>query len=177
MARGILIARCMLAGIGVFALWEGLQHLDIPADVNLSGGARAVSLLLFFGVCGVLFCKLIFGNAGWARRIVGHAQGPEVSEKWIAAGFRLTAMFSGLLILSLETQFIARAMVFVVIAPKLLVSMVVYRYVDDMFLMSTARWLHLAVDMCATALGIFLVIGAPHYARRQVKTARNESGH
>ncbi len=169
------MARCVLAGLGVYVLRQGFQHLSYlqgPSGMHIAGWAWAVSLVLFLAVWAGLSVKLVFRNSGWAARIADPARGPQVSPKWTAAGFRLVAVFSGLLILSLETEFIAKAVVFAVIAPKLLVNMVVFRYVDEIFLMSTAQWLHLAVDICTLVLAIYLAIGAPHYVRMQTRAVR-----
>jgi hypothetical protein len=168
----------MLAGLAVVVLRQGLvylSNLQYLESEHKHGWALGLSLLLFFVLCGSLSFKLIFSNAGWARRIVGHAQGPQVSEKWIAAGFRLSAFFCGLLILSLETRFIARSAAFLVIAAKVMINMVVYRYVDEMFLMSAMEWLHLLADVCTISLGTYLAVGAPHYVRMQMKMVRAAS--
>lgn len=175
MTRGILIARCMLAALGVYVLWKGLQCLDIPSGVHLSVWARVVSLILVIASCGYLVFKLAFDNAGWARRIADQAEGPVASDKWIAAGFRLALVFCGLLILTRETRFIARAVAFMVIGPGLIVKMILYRYVDEMFLMSAPQWVHLLVDIGTVTLGIYLVIGAPHYVGLQIKAVRPPS--
>ncbi len=169
MTRGLLFAKCMLTALGIFVLNQGLQCLHIPSDIHMSGWAWSVSLIVVIVFCGYLIFKFAFDNAEWARRLAGNSEGPVISDKWIAAGFRLILVFSGLLILVLETRFIARSIAFLIVAPKLIVEMVVYRYVDEAFVMSITEWLKLFAKLCTNALGIYLVIGAPHYIRCQMK--------
>ena len=177
MTRGILIARCMLTALGVYVLNYGFRHLNVLGGMRLSGWARGVSLIIVVVSCGYLFFKLSFNNAGWAKRVVGRVEGPAVSQQWIAAGFRLAMVFCGLLILRREAGFIAKAAVFVVVGPQLLVRMIVYRYVDEAFLMSVMEWMRLLADVCRVALGVYLVLGAPHYVRWQMKIAQVANSH
>jgi len=55
-----------------------------------------------------------------------------------------------------------------VVAPKIIVSMIVYKYVDGVFYMPGRDWIQLIVNLARVILGIYLVLGAPRFVRWQM---------
>jgi len=59
--------------------------------------------------------------------------------------------------------------------PKIIVDMIIYKYVDSIFRMPVDEWIGIFLDVCLAALGIYLILGAPYLVRRQLKSMAVDS--
>ena len=174
MSRMHLIARLVLTALGVQVLILFLDALGIASRFRLTGPdlgwlqglCWAVVWLLLFGLAYWLF----FRSEGTAIRMAGPvSEGDQhVDTIWIAAGFRAIFVLCGLLILVSRIETLVRVAAFFPTGPRVLVEMIVYKYVDERFDMPFIYWAEAFVNFCKGILGIYLILGAPQYVRWQV---------
>jgi hypothetical protein len=164
-----LMARLALTVLGVFIFIESVSHFWLvgsPKDrwwptLYVLG----IILLLSF-----LACRMLFWSDAWMERMIGAEDEDAHLASSMAAvgGFRVVLVLCGLLILAGRIEFLVRTVAFIVVAPKIIVSMIVYKYVDGVFYMPGRDWIRLIVNLARAALGIYLVLGAPRFVRWQM---------
>jgi len=169
MTKMHLIAKLALTVLGVLVLVESLRYIRLVGTV----GPGWVPSLCSLGIClllSVLACRLLFWSDAWVERMIGPADEdvPAVSRIRAVGGFRVVLLFCGLLVLSGRIEILIRAAAFITVAPKIIVNMIVYKHVDKVFYMPVSTWVRLIVNLCKTALGIYLVLGAPRFVRWQM---------
>ena len=177
MTKMHVIAKLALTLIGISLLNYLLSNFNILLIVTVGGDFYSVErtkilacvILLpipFFIVYWLLF------RTGWlVQKLAGPGgQSTQDSERiWLVAGFRLTLYFCGIMILSGCMEFLMSAAVFMIYGPKVIIDMIIYRYIDEIFAMPIRYWLELFSKFCKAALGIYLVLGAPRFVHWQMK--------
>jgi len=169
MTKMHLIARLALTALGVLVLVESLRYIQLAGAMG-PGWAPSLFCLGIFLLLSFLACRFLFWSDAWVERMIGPADEDisPVSRIWAVGGFRVVLVFCGLLILSGGFEILIKTAAFIVVAPKIIVNMIVYKYVDEVFYMPARSWLRLIVDLAEAALGIYLVLGAPRFVRRQM---------
>ncbi len=87
----------------------------------------------------------------------------KVHDKWVVGGHRLVLMYFGLRFITSEIDSLIAAARQLVTAPRVLIDMLLYRYVDDMFHLPWYEWLTLIRDAVTIAIGLYLLCGAPRF--------------
>jgi len=169
MTRMYLMAKLALTMLGVFIFIESVSYfwfVGSPKDrwwptLYILG----IILLLSF-----LACRVLFWSDAWMERVIGaEDEDAHVASSMAAVGgFRVVLVLCGLLILGCRIEILVRAAAFIVVAPKIIISMIVYKYVDAVFYMPGRHWLRLIVNLARVAFGIYLVLGAPRFVRWQM---------
>lgn len=161
------LARIILISLGVYILlYAGYTVImSIPfwvfsafRDYGLWALISIFLLIAFY----VLVIYLLFKKADfWAERIVGSGEqrAEPSSINWIPVVFRLAAVFAGICILYWTI-------------PNIILSIHTYisarindiRFVSDFI--GIKRWIGWIIEL---AFGVYLICGAPHFVRWQVK--------
>lgn len=177
MSKMYLIAKLALTILGVYVLVQFFNNLYILLRMCLraqpsAGYAEAIVAFVIGCSFPCIFAYyLLFKSDKLAKKIVGsgYENGGAVDNIWIVAGFRAVFFLCGALIISGSINFIINAVAFAIYCPKIIVDMIVYKYIDEVFSMPFETWLRLFVRSCKAALGIYLLLGAPRFLRRQIK--------
>ena len=170
MTKMHLIAKLALTALGVLVLVESLRYIQL-ADAMGPGWAPSLFCLGIFLLLSFLACRFLFWSDAWVERMIGAADeedAPPVSRIRAVGGFRVVLLFCGLLVLSGRIEILIKALAFIVVAPKIIVNMIIHKYVDGVFYMPARSWLRLIVDLVKAALGIYLILGAPRFLRWQM---------
>jgi len=175
MTKMHLFAKLVLTTLGIFILLDFLSYLELPSRLTKGYSDAVVGPLLVTAgslapLC-ILAYYLLFKSDSLARKMVGltNEDTSDVSRIWVVAGFRLTLFFCGVIIISGSVEFLVRVAGFVIVGPGLIVNMILYKYIDTTFRLGFREWLRLFVDVCRAVLGIYLVLGAPHFVRWQIR--------
>ena len=168
MTKTQLIAKLALTMLGVFIFVESVSYFWLVGPKD-----RWWSILYVFGIfllLSFLTCRILFWSDAWMQRMIGAEDEDTHLASSMAAvgGFRVVLVLCGLLILGCRIEILVRAAAFIVVAPKIIVSMIVHKYVDDVFYMPGRHWLRLIVNLAEVAFGIYLVLGAPRFVRWQM---------
>lgn len=174
-----LIAKIIFNILGVYSL---ILCLTLFADqsyiprvygdsgfVYLLGGMRTI--IIFKVILLFVSFNIFFLRNKWILKMAGPSgqDGKPIGDVSILAGLRLSFVFCGLVIIAYNMDYIVQAVVCVVTSPKILVDMLIYKYVHRMFDISFNAYLLHFVRSCIIALGIYLIIGAPRFVNWQIK--------
>ncbi|HUT31689.1 MAG TPA: hypothetical protein VMX13_18015 [Sedimentisphaerales bacterium] len=184
MTKMHLIARIMLTVLGIYLLVQLFDSLHVLLITNMGPQFSRGSTpgLLVFLIYPVIACSivhyLLFRPDKLVRKMVGTTDDiPDcVDSIWIAAGFRLVLVFCGILITSRNIEFLVNSVAFLVYGPKLIVEMIVYKYIDKTFDMPLYAWLTIVAKLLKGALGIYLLLGAPQYLQWQIDKFDTHAG-
>jgi hypothetical protein len=177
-----LIAKVIFNILGIYFLHQylnlfGYFAYQIGHAVYLETSALAAKPLIAAAVLIILlvvFCNVFIIRNGWILRLAGPVREDErqVTDRQILTGLRLGFVFCGVLIIVYNATFIADALPFLIHGPKILVDMIVYKYIHDMFNIPFYVYLRGFARICKLALGIYLAFGAPHFVKWQMKKLR-----
>jgi len=175
MTKMYLLAKLTLTILGVFILLDFLSYLELPSRLTKGYSDAVVGpFLVTVGslapLC-ILAYYLLFKSDNLARKMVGstNEDSRDASRIWVVTGFRLTMFLCGVLIISGSIEFLVRVAGFVIVGPRLIINMIFYKYIDTAFRLGFREWLRLFVDVCRAVLGIYLVLGTPHFVRWQIR--------
>jgi hypothetical protein len=122
---------------------------------------------------------LLFRSDGLVRMIAGPDAGrcEKVDCTWIIAGLRLTACFCGLLILCSHIERLFFYIPAIIKGPNILSYMTLE---GQSSVISAKRLAGFLVEVAKLIFAIYLIFGAPHYVRWQMRTIKvkeqNQSG-
>jgi hypothetical protein len=118
---------------------------------------------------------LLFRPDGLIRIIVGPDadQCEKVSSRWIIAGFGRTACFCGLLILYHRIYLLSYYIPIIIKGPNVLSYMTLEGQSSAVPIKQTVGFL---VEIVKLIFAIYLILGAPHYVRWQVRTTAVKQG-
>ena len=158
------LAKIILSAIGIFFAILLLPQLVIPIYWFYSeptwetAGTLFFSVLLITGAVAVLVYLFIYKRESLAKKIVGSEQLPEPDSQiqWLPVALRLICVAGGIYflntVLSQTTQVISRFVAFKAI----------YTYAPFDY-RSLLPWIIMLI------CGVYLLCGAPHFVRWQVK--------
>ncbi len=178
MTKMQLIAKLVLTLLGLFLLAQFLENAHLIVVHVFSGHNAMHPVLGVFLValycsvsCLLLWC-LLFENK-WAQKMIGptYAGRESLDVTWVAAGFRLVFFFCGAMMIPGSVSFLLKAAEFAFTGPRVVIHMIIYRYVDRVFLKEWDEWLHLVLNVVRTLLAVYMVLGAPHYVRWLIETS------
>jgi len=169
MTKWQLIAKLALTVLGIFIFVESMHYVWLAGAAGQLWWPSVYSLGIFL-LFSVLVCRMLFWSDAWGERMIGPGDEDEPAIGTLASvgGFRVVLVLCGLLILAGRIEFLVRTVAFIVVAPKIIVSMIVYKYVDGVFYMPGRDWIQLIVNLARVILGIYLVLGAPRFVRWQM---------
>ncbi len=173
MTKYHLIAR---ATINIVGIWFLVRLLDIfyfcygpsSSSVNIY---PFIVFALFIGLLLLITFYILFYTDTWVEKITGFVgeKKPAVSDVWIAAFLRVGFFLCGLLIASSSMVFIVDVVSFLVRGPRIIINMIVYRYVDSIFYQSLGIYIFKFSRLLKAAFGIYLLFGAPSLVKLQIR--------
>jgi hypothetical protein len=177
MTRPHLIARLIFAAMGVYLL---IEFLDYIRDFSLRYGIvfrpeTRISSLLIIAIAGaILFTAsliLLFRSDWLVRLTIGpDTTGCEkVDEYQIKTSFRTIACLCGLLILYQPISLLIVNLPTPITGQKILSYMT---FEGQSSLLSTKTLARILVEVIKGIFAIYLIFGAPHYARWLIRTTK-----
>jgi hypothetical protein len=172
MTRPHLIAKLILAATGVYLLMYFLGGigptvvklvLKSPSELSTPWIlAKTAELITFLAVSLIL----LFRSDGLAGKLTGPDTGgcEKADTRWIIAGLRLTMCLCGLLILYRPIFYLVPD---IINSPKTLLDTVIGRQASPL---PTRTIVRLFTETIKGALGVYLILGAPHYVQWQIRT-------
>lgn len=180
-----LIAKVIFNILGIYSLYLCLSQFGYLAyQKYYPGHTETLTLVVKTLIAAtvliillVVFYNVFFTRNGWFLRLAGPVREDErpVTDRQILTGLRLGFVFCGVLIIVYNAAFIADVFMFLIRGPKILVDMIVYKYVHDMFNIQFYVYLREFTGICKVALGIYLAFGAPHFVKWQMKKLRQSA--
>lgn len=162
------LAKILLAVLGIYTLLKSLPQLAsyfVMFSFNSLGDCSIIGKILMFlwlllhtAFILVIAYQLLFRGRFWAEKIVGEKF--DESQKDVLslpAAYRLAFVICGILIIFWALSYVPRFFV------------ILYtRFQQGMF-HNSSDWLTLLIIMVQLTIGIYLLCGAPHFVRWQVK--------
>jgi len=183
MTKMHLIAKLGLTVIGInvfLGFFEHLYFFNLSLVENehiMMAFGRILHPVLNFFFSFFLIFHCLFNSDKWALKIVGSSNKDNhpISTIWVIAGFRLALFFCGLLIILNSIDFIAGAIAFTISkGPETILDMFVFKN-NSASDVSIGDWLELVSNVCKSTLGIYLILGAPHFGCWQMKKYKRYS--
>jgi hypothetical protein len=174
MTKMQLTARCVVIALGVYCVCAalGLVHLILlpiasPMKIETAGIVLACSYLLLIPVTYFALLR----DRGFSYRLAGATEFGEklVETKNIIRALRLTAIFSGLMLLPGILQNVSYLIQLPVLLRALLFAALGHERFSDQLprnIWDIANALNPLIHLCLAA---YLIIGAPAYTRWQVR--------
>jgi hypothetical protein len=184
MTKMHLIARIILTVLGVYLVVQLLDNAPMflqstmQSPFSFDNSARILIFLLFLASGFAIIYYLLFTPDRLVQKMIGSTE--DITDFadpiWIATAFRLALVLFGILITARNIDFIVNTAAFLIYGPKLIVEMIVYKYIDKTFDMPLCAWLTIVARLLKTALGIYLLFGAPQYVRWQIEKSHTQAG-
>jgi len=175
MSRSLLIARCVLMALGLYALNSVLGGIYLPfaglCGPSVAGAVAGLSALaVTFGIAWYL----LFRGEYVIRFLAGAAENnaPAVKLTDCAKAFRVVIVLCGIFFLSNKIDLIGKGAVFLIYGFNVLLDAVAFGYVDEMYKKRAVEWAVIAGNLACILFGVYLVFGAPQYVRWRLKKLR-----
>jgi amino acid transporter len=173
MTKMQIIAKTILAVLGIDAvvlLWgsyPGRYHYPDAAPVIL----QVLWLVAFAVLTVVIVYLMVFDNDYLCRQIVGPEDDSARAEQaaLLAKSLRIGLVFAGLMLLprSVPTM-IKIPKLFFLVRPAVN-DIIIFKRVPDILRLSGPEWFRTIYNSLRAILAIYLVCGAPHFVRWQVR--------
>jgi hypothetical protein len=178
MTRMQILAKTTLTGLGIYAIlalcnaYPGryMYRREQPAIVPeiLSLGSFAV-----LGALAVYF--MISNNTAFSKRIAGPGQilDPGSQALWLAKSLRVGLVLAGLMMLPRSIPIMVKIpKIFFLIRPALN-DIIISKSVPHALKLSYSEWFRNIYGLLRAILTLYLIYGAPHFTRWQVKQNRH----
>ncbi len=179
-----IIAKTACSVLGVYAIsffLNGALYMALSAFLasiinswgfvdTLQYSAQLALSILFL----LVILRLLFKSEKLSARMTGPIpdDAAHVDRAWAIAAFRIALVFCGLMMLRHCIKPVATAAIFIVYVPKLITELVINRGVPDIYQMPLRNWIDFIFALLKTAFAAYLLYGAPHFVRWQIKTLR-----
>jgi len=177
MSKMHVIAKAVLAGLGVLAVFSVLDFISIavPGEIvrlrcGIPRTVSVVNILILTATTlafGVVFFRLIFRSDRWAERIVGCRKNcePMSDASWVVIVFRFAAVLCGLIITWRSLPAIVAVVSF---SPQLreVIRDMTYGIFPTIPLTALCK---AVFELICLVSGLYLLSGAPHFVRWQME--------
>ena len=168
MTKMQIIAKTALTALGIYATVITCRYLSflIPST---QGGILPIAGFSIFTV--VIISFFIFKNDSIARKMAGPGEklNPETQAIWLVTSLRLGLVFCGLIILSTSIPAIVKILLIPVRIRPAVNEIFVFKKFPTSLVLSLRQWSTIIFDFGKVILAIYLLCGAPHFVRRQLK--------
>ena len=174
MTRMQILAKTTLTILGIYAvltLWSGypghyMYRREPPAVIP------EILSLCAVGVLGALIVYfIVFNNTRFADRIAGPGEilEPRKQLRLLGKSLRIGLVFAGLMLLPRSIPTMAKIpKVFFLIRPALN-DIIISKSVPDILRLSYSEWFRNIYGFLRAILALYLIYGAPHFIRWQLK--------
>lgn len=165
--------KVILSAIGIFFAIRIISQMLMPLGLarmnpSLESVAIAIAATLFFGLCLAVICyAFVYKREQLAKRIIGTNELPEPDSQilWLPAAFRLICVTAGLYCLyAVLWNVVYNLMQYFSFKPDAAQSG--YKVMYTVKILNIEQILSWLIML---AIGIYLVCGAPHFVRWQVR--------
>jgi hypothetical protein len=181
MTRPHLIAKLILAAIGVHLLMHGLGgivSLVVTSSQNYPPETLTIRMLIITAqlVIPLALSLILLFRSDWLVKIV---TGPDanqcekVSSRWIIGGFRITACLCGLLIIYPRIERFDYYVHLIMNGPDISSYFTLQGQTSQVSAKTLAAIL---VEIVKWIFAIYLIFGAPHYVNWQVQASEAKQG-
>ena len=127
-------------------------------------------LAVFAFLLLLLIFYFVFKNNGLAVRISGSGEplGLEQQRKWLIISLRLVLFFYGFVLLS-DTVGAVIYFLFTVLSPEFIDYLLDPQVLHPVLHLVESRWCEVIVNATKACLACYLIFGAPHFIRWQLK--------
>ena len=169
MTKMQIVAETVLVILGIYIVAALCSHLvliqsitDTTSFVFLAGFAILIAVAILF---------LIFKNDNLARKMAGDGEklNPSNEAIWLAASLRLGAVLCGLIVLSTSMPTIVSVLTSPVYVRLFVNEMFLFKSFPLSFVHSPQVWCTAIYNFLKVILAIYLLCGAPHFIRWQLK--------
>jgi hypothetical protein len=185
MTRPHLIAKLIFVAMGVYLLMRSLSKIG-SIVITLSSNCppeNFATKILIITIELIITLTLSLILLFWPNGLVGMIAGPDASHcekvngRWIIAAFRMTACLCGLFILYRRIELLFFYIPAIIKGPNILSYMTLEGQSSAIPIKQTVGFL---VEIAKLIFAIYLIFGAPHYVRWQMRTIKvkelNQSG-
>ena len=162
------LAKILLAILGIYIITRMVTVIIIyiPMVFTNSFGIESIIgkitallvMLLHTTIILVIAYQLLFRGQFWAEKIVNEQPNePHKQIFWLPAAYRLASVFCGLLVAYRVAESIPRVLI------------ILYRHNQAGQFAGNYEWTSVLGVVIQLVLGIYLLCGAPHFVRWQVK--------
>lgn len=179
MSKIHLFAKVCFIAVGISLLAGFLKYFEFLLVSTIGHFLFSITggrFLLFVTIFSILFFPsyyLIFKSDRLAEMITGPLSEKEiaVTKIHIVTYFRVMLFFCGIVIIFNSMEFLVQSAIFMLEGPRVVIQSFVQNEFSAIS-MSFSNWAGLFANLCKVVLGIYLVLGAPHFVRWQLKKSQ-----
>jgi hypothetical protein len=179
MTRPHLIAKLIFAAIGVHFLMHflsGTGSIFVTLRENCPPETLTIRMVIVIVklIFTVAVSLILLFRSDWLVRIITGPDDNECTkadERWVIAGLRMTACFCGLLILYRRIDLLFYYIPTIIKGSNILSYMALEGQSSQLSAKTLAAIL---VEIIKWGIAIYLIFGAPHYVRRQMRAIAAE---
>ena len=169
------ITRTVLTVLGVYAvvvlghLYPG-RYFSAPVRSPFATVVEILFFLPFMVLVAFVAYVMIFRNEALARAIVGDEDIAEpVDASLLAKSLRIGFVLAGLMLLPGSVRFIAEALRWPLVLRSVVDEWIISGFGPYFAGRSWSRWYTTGYETFRAALAVYLIFGAPHLARSQIR--------
>jgi hypothetical protein len=181
MTRPHLIAKLILVAIGIRVLMYFLGGIvSIAVTLRQNCPPETLTIRMFIVAAKLIttlaLSLILLFRSDWLVRIIAGPDADEcekISSRWIIAGFRMTACLCGLLIIYPRMERFLYYAYIIINGPNILSYFTLEGQTSQFSAKTLAAIL---VEIIKWIFAIYLIFGAPHYVRWQVRSTEANQG-
>jgi hypothetical protein len=176
MSKTQIIAKSILTVLGIYALMLIPKGIGSTITLYFSQSIPAALFTLagfgFFTFVAVYF--LAFNNNGIARLIAGTSVqlNPQQQTAWLINSLRLGLVFAGLMLIPSTLPALSKLLHFFFLIRPAVNELLTSKGLLSALNLTASQWFGTICDFAALALAAYLILGAPHYIKRQIKITK-----
>ena len=174
MTRMQVLAKTTLTVLGVYAILTLCGHCPVGYMCRHEQSAivpEILSLCTFAVLAALTVYFVIFKNTALSKRIAGPGEilDPRTQALWLVKSLRVGLVLAGLMLLPRSIPIMVKIpKMFFLIRPALN-DIIVSKRVPNILRLSYSEWFKNIYGFLRAILAIYLIYGAPHFIRWQVK--------
>lgn len=176
-----IVAKAVLTVLGIYAVVTLYRFYPSRYISPTEQPAILQEILLFsaFTIFVAFIAYLmIFNNATLSRKMAGTGENLESENQaiWLIQSFRVGLILTGLMLLPNSSPAIIRILKIPFLIRPAVNDILTSKSVPNIFRLSYAQWYKNIYDFLKMVLALYLICGAPHFIRWQLKhSLRRES--
>lgn len=168
MAKMHIIAKAALTFLGIYGIVTTCRYLSflIPSPEG-----RILPIIGFSIFAAAIAFFFIFKNNSLTHKLAGPGEilNPGTQTIWLITSLRLVLVFCGLIIFSTSITTIIKILLTPVYIRPMVNEIFVLKRFPTSLELSLRQWSDLIFDLGKAGLAIYLLYGAPHFVRWQLK--------
>ena len=168
MTKMQIIAKTALTVLGTYATVTTCRHLSLFIPLT-EGRISPITGFSIFTAAIIFF--FIFKNDFLARKMAGTGEklNPETQAFWLITSLRLSLVFCGLILLCTSIPSIIKILLIPTHIRPAVNEILVFKKFPTSLVLSLREWSTITFNFGEAILAIYLLCGAPHFVRWQLK--------